>query len=92
MMKSLLCNRWPVAAILLDETVKKKQYSCLDLSSKNWVMLEEFVNVLHPIEVATTFLSKEYNCSLSVIFPVIYSIVSQLMTTNENEAELSVIG
>ena len=85
-----MCNRWPVVTVLSDETVTKRQYRWLDLSSKNWELLEELVKVLHPIEVATTFLSEEYN-SFSVIFPVIHGIVSQLITSNEDEDNLPII-
>lgn len=89
--KSLLCNMWSVVAVLSDETVTKRQYRCLDISSKNWEFLMELVKVLHPIEVAITFLSEEYNSSLSVILPVRHGIVRQLMTSNEDEDDLPII-
>ena len=58
MIKTLLQCRWPVAAVLSDETVTKRQYRYLDLSSENWLVLEELVKVLEPFEVATVVLSK----------------------------------
>jgi hypothetical protein len=46
MIKTLLQCRWPVAAVISGETITKRQYRYLDLSSQNWVVLEEFVKVL----------------------------------------------
>ena len=50
MIRSLLENRWPVIAVLSDETVTKRQYCYLDLSSDNWVILEDLTEVLEPLE------------------------------------------
>ena len=81
MIRSLLENRWPVIAVLSDETVTKRQYRYLDLSSDNWVILEDLTEVLEPLEVATVFLSKETNVSLSSVLPVVNGLVSKLATT-----------
>ena len=67
MIRSLLDNRWPVTAVLSDEAVTQRKYRYLDLSSETWMVLEE---VLEPLEVATVFLSKEVNVSLSAVLPV----------------------
>ena len=80
---SLLDNRWPVTAVISDDKVTKKQYRYLDLSSENWMLLEELIMVLEPLEIATVFLSKEQNVSLSVVFPVIQGLVSRLEVTEE---------
>ena len=53
MIRSLLENRWPVTAVLSDEAVTQQKYRYLDLSSENWILLEELVKVLEPLEVAT---------------------------------------
>jgi len=66
MIRSLLENRWPVTAVLSDEAVTQRKYRYLDLSSENWIVLEELVKVLEPLEVATVFLSKEVNECLSL--------------------------
>ena len=36
-----------------------------------WNLAEELVKALHPIEVATTFLSYEENVSISYVLPVL---------------------
>ena len=38
MIQSLLHNRWPLAAVLADETVTKQQYRYLELSAGNWLI------------------------------------------------------
>jgi len=71
MIRSLFENRWPVTAVLSDEAVTQQKYRYLDLSSENWIVLEELVKVLEPLEVAIVFLSKEVNVSLSAVLPII---------------------
>ena len=75
MAKTLLENRWPVVAVLSDERVTKRQYRYLDMSSEKWASLEELVKVLEPLEVASVFLSKEQNSSLSAVYPVVHGLV-----------------
>lgn len=58
MIKSLLNSKWPITAVLSDESVTKRQYCYLDLSSDNWLTLEDLSKVLEPLEVATVFLSR----------------------------------
>ena len=71
MIKSLFNSRWPITAVLSDESVTKRQYRYLDLSSDNWLTLEDLSKVLEPLEVATVFLSRETNVSLSTVLPVV---------------------
>ena len=84
MVKTLLANRWPVTAVLSDERVTKRQYRYLDMSSEKWMVLEELVKVLEPLEVATVFLSKEQNTSLSTVYPVVHGLVVKLNATEED--------
>ena len=76
MIRSLLENRWPVTAVLSDETITKRQYRYLDLTSENWLLLEDFFKVLEPLEIATVVSSSKNHISLSVELPVVYSIIS----------------
>ena len=69
-----------------DEHVTKRQYRYLDMSSEKWMVLEELVKVLEPLEVATVFLSKEQNTSLSTVYPVVHGLVVKLNATEDSEA------
>ena len=55
MIRSLLENRWPITAVLSDETITKRQYRYLDLTCENWLLLEDLFKVLEPLEIATVF-------------------------------------
>jgi len=84
MVQSLLVNRWPLTAVLSDKTIIKRQYRYLDLSSDNWMILEDLVKLLQPLEVATVFLSEEHNTSLSAVLPIVHGLVSQLVSTEDD--------
>ena len=74
MLSRLLEMRWPISAVLSDETVTKRAVRCLDLKSEQWAVVEELASVLQPFQVAATFLQYEYNSSLSCILPVIHGL------------------
>ena len=82
MIKTLLQCRWPVSAVLSDETVTKRQY--LDFSSGNWLVVEELVRVLEPFEIATVVLSKETNISLSTVLPILHGLKRKMVIDEDN--------
>ena len=90
-MEHLIELRWPVTAVLSDDRVTKCSDRSLDLKSDQWVLAEQLVKVLHPIEVAIAFLSSEENASLSCVLPVIYGLVDALKTVSDLEDELPAI-
>ena len=59
MIGSLLESWWPITAVLSDETVTNRKYRSLDLSTEQWVILEDLLVVLKPLEAATTVFSGE---------------------------------
>ena len=86
MAKSLIENRWPLVAVLSDETVTKRQYRQLGLSADTWSLLSDLIKCLHPLEVATVLLCEENHTSLSLVLPVIHGLISQLVATEEDSA------
>ena len=91
MLERLIELRWPVTAVLSDDRVTKRSDRSLDLKGDQWVLAEQLVKVLHPIEVATAFLSSEENASLSCVLPVMYGLVDALKTVSDLEDELPAI-
>ena len=85
MIQSLLHNRWPLTAVLADESVTKRQYRYLELSSANWLILEDVSKVLEHLEVATVFLSEETNVSISAVLPIVYGLTTKL-AVEENDS------
>ena len=80
--------RWPICAVLSDDTVTKRDDRYLELRTEQWDMAKELVATLKPFEVATTFLSYEENTTISVILPVIFSLVEGLKECSEDSATL----
>ena len=58
------------------------------MRTEQWDMAKELVSTLKPYEVATTFLSYEENTTISVILPVIFSLVEGLKECSEDSATL----
>ena len=47
------------------------------------------MKVLHPLEIATAFISGEYKCSFSSVFPVIHGLVNQLSPAEDDSSVIS---
>ena len=86
MIQSLLCNRWPLTAVLADDTVTRRQYRYLELSSANWLILEDVSQVLEHLEVGTVFLSAENNVSISAVLPVVHGLLTKLAIEEEDSS------
>ena len=86
MLQRVVEMRWPVTAVLSDETVTRRQDRYLDLHSEQWEILKEIVKSLEPFEIATVFLSYEQNVSISCVYPIIYGIIDNMNITEEDSA------
>ena len=86
MIQSLLHNRWPLTAVLADDTVTRWQYRYLELSSANWLISEDVSKVLEHLEVATVFLSAENNVSISAVLPVVHTLLTKLAIEEEDSS------
>ena len=84
MIQSLLHNRWPLTAVLADESVTRRQYRYLELSSQHWLILEDIAKVLEHLEVATVFLSAENNVSISAVLPIVHGLVTKLAVEEDS--------
>ena len=78
MIDRLLKLRLPISAVLADSAVTGREHCNLDLQSSSWDLLEQLKAVLYPFQVATTYLSSEYNVSISTMLPVIHGIVKNM--------------
>ena len=77
-MQRLLKVRLPLLAALDDPSQKK--YSHLLLRDKQWSLMEELVEVLDPVEVATTALimSGQQYATASLVLPMMTNLVKSL--------------
>ena len=56
----------------------------LDLISEQWNLLAELKPVLHVLQVATMFLSAEYNVSISALQPIVHGLTRSMEVTEED--------
>ncbi|KAJ8372563.1 hypothetical protein AAFF_G00281400 [Aldrovandia affinis] len=77
---------WAVSAVLLDRTVTKPSDARnLELWIEYWRSMEEITPVLKSLEVATTATCGERAVSLSVVYPVVCSLMDEhLLPSEEN--------
>ena len=78
MIERLLELRWPICAVLSDVNVTKRNDRYLDLKQEQWDLLQELKDILHPLQVATTYLSSEFNVSISSLLPVVHGMIKNL--------------
>jgi len=87
MLVRLLKLRWPVFALLFDESVTKRSDHYLDLKSEKLKLGEELVPVLDQFCIAITFFfSSEENVSISAVFAIVYGLLDQLEVLREESA------
>jgi hypothetical protein len=91
MMARLLEMRWPITAVLSDDTVTKRSEKNLDLKSDQWSLMEELVDVLKPFQVATTFLQYEHNSSLSCILPIFHGLDLNVQPLPDDSAAIRIV-
>ena len=86
MCESLLENRWPISAVLADESVTKVEHRRLDLTSTQWELLNDLVKILQPLEIGRTYMCSEASASLSAILPILFSIIKHLEIKESDSA------
>ena len=84
LIERLLEQRWPVTAVLSDPSVTKSGDRWLDLTTEQWNLLAELKPLLHVLQVATTYLSAEYNVSISALLPIIHGLTKSMEVTEED--------
>ena len=75
MLDRLVKLRWPVTAVLSDET-------------EQWNISAELLKVLEPFDIATTFFSYEENPSLSCVLPVLHGLMEKLSSSSDDLTEV----
>ena len=82
MLQRLLEMRWPVVAVLSDESVIKRSDRHLDLQSDQSCFRS--CECLEPLEIATVFLSYEYNTSISCIYPILFGLIETMKESEDD--------
>ena len=75
MQERLIQLHTPIASVLSDKKVSKRDDLQLDMTASPWALAEDLVKALEPFQVGTTVLSAEYNVSLSCVMPIMFKLV-----------------
>ena len=86
MLERLLKLRWPIVAVLSDESVTKRSDRFLDLKTEQWKLVEDLVPILEQFSVATTFFSEEENVSISSVFAIVHGLLDYLELPREESS------
>ena len=80
MIERLVELRWPISAVLSDETITKRSDSYLDLKTDQWEIAEQLIKVFKPFDIATTFSAMKRTPQYLAFCPffMVYCIVSVL--------------
>lgn len=54
------------------------------MKSEQWELLTALKEVLHPLQVAPTYFSAEYNVSISALYPVLHGLLRSLETSGDD--------
>jgi len=84
MVECIVEQRWPITAVLSDNTVTKSSDRYLDLKSEQWEIFSALKELLLPLQVATTHFSAEYNVSTSALYPILYGLIQKLIASEDD--------
>ena len=84
MLEQILEIRWPISAVLGDESITKKADRALDLRSEQWTLAEDLLPSLQKIEIATVYFSEEEKISISTVLPIVFGLADDLQPLPED--------
>lgn len=86
MFSRLLEQRWAVSAVLSDRNYTKlSDARTLELKDEMWRIIEDAVNCLKDLKIATEALSADKQVSLSITAPIIYALVNRHLLIKEED-------
>ncbi|KAL0151741.1 hypothetical protein M9458_052967 [Cirrhinus mrigala] len=89
MLDRLLEQRGAVSAVLKDSTVSKRSDRDLELTTSQWRMAEDIVNVLKPMIKLAELLSQDMNTSLSATVPMLMNIKKRHLVVHEDDSAVT---
>ena len=73
-----------IYAVLHDTSISKADDKHFDLKDQ-WDLLSQMVNVLKPLQMATTVFSLEQNISCSIVYPVVNGLLVNHLASTESD-------
>ena len=87
MFDRLLELRWPVVAVLSDRNVtKQSEAKTLDMKEEYWVLMEDLLPVLRPLQIVTSLFSAEQSPSASTVFPTLWELCNREMAPCDTDS------
>ena len=70
-------------SVLTDRAITKLNIVLkLDMSEHHWVIMNDVIKVLKPLDVDTTTLCSENEVTISLVLPIIHSIINNHIKIN----------
>lgn len=89
MFDRLLEQRWAITAVLCDKRVTKMSDArVLELKDEEWLVVEQMSSCLKPLKKATETLSMEKHVSISLVAPVMFTLVNRYLQIEETDSVL----
>lgn len=86
MFERLLKLRWPITAVLSDRNVTKlSDAKTLDLTSEQWLLIENLLPTLKKLKIANTLLCGENYVSISTVCSVIKTLIDVHLSIGEDD-------
>ncbi|KAI4455763.1 ribonuclease h-like superfamily [Holotrichia oblita] len=81
-------QREALVAVLSDRTVTSKNHAAqLMLNENEWGIVETIVNILEPFQIVTTLLSSENQPTVSMVMPILQSLMQNFISTEDIKKE-----
>ncbi|XP_039315453.1 zinc finger BED domain-containing protein 4-like, partial [Solenopsis invicta] len=88
MLERLVKNRRPLESVLADKLItKSKVAQNLEIAEREWHIMENFINVLKPLKIATTVLCA-HNSLLSMVRPIFHSLLENDLTNDSLDDDM----
>lgn len=68
------------------DVMKKGDGRLLEMKDRNWQNVHAMVPILKPFQIATEAMSLKQNVSISSVYPIVHSLISNHLMTSESEA------
>ncbi|XP_076358927.1 E3 SUMO-protein ligase ZBED1-like [Tachypleus tridentatus] len=88
MFDRLIEQRLAVYAVLHSNVVKDSQAKVLDITDKDWEVIQDIVPVLQPLYIATRGLCSEQYPTLSGVMPIVYSLLEIHLKTKDSDSNV----
>lgn len=70
-------------SVLTDRTITKLNIALkLEMTEHQWVLMSDIITVLKPLNVATTVLCSENQVTISLVLPIIHSVIKNHLNMN----------